>query len=321
MDMHDVLKDSLLFLSLGHLKGHTSPAPDRIPSAGGARMAAVWGGSEAEAQIDADLEEEDEDCRWRLPLCFLFAALLWSMLLWALIRSDNPQVRPTLYHVVFWYGVILVLVPTTVLVAKAIMSSRVANGLRALSDFVLHMELKVESTYVDLSEGLICIDGLELKNPPGRAWRSEKLLTAKRIRCHLRLRDFLASRCRQLMIQELQILGVELIYEKTLDSSNVHEVLSKIGEIKENLRPPENRPPELKLREVRIQDIAVRVQGFVGARANIAAADLIYEDFSEEVGPVKSEFLLALLLRTLLKSAVSNVLGLNTFRTLVGYEA
>lgn len=33
---------------------------------------------------------------------------------------------------------------------------------------------------VDLSEGLICIDGLELKNPPGRAWRSEKLLTAKR---------------------------------------------------------------------------------------------------------------------------------------------
>ena len=23
MDMHDVLKDSLLFLSLGHLKGHT----------------------------------------------------------------------------------------------------------------------------------------------------------------------------------------------------------------------------------------------------------------------------------------------------------
>ena len=44
---------------------------------------------------------------------------------------------------------------------------------------------------------------------------------------------------------------------------------------------------------MRIQDIAVRLQGFVGAHANIAAADLSYEDFSEEVGPVKAEFLLA----------------------------
>eukprot|EP00913_Durusdinium_trenchii_P030758 g28808.t1 len=154
------------------------------------------------------------------------------------------------------------------------MSSRVANGLRALSDFVLHMELKVESTYVDLSEGLICIDGLELKNPPGRAWRSEKLLTAKRIRCHLRLRDFLASRCTR---QLWPCTGGP----KPWRSCSIPRVAWNAR----GVSAQRNRPPELKLRE----DIAVRVQGFVGARANIAAADLIYEDFSEEVGPVKSE--------------------------------
>lgn len=52
----------------------------------------------------------------------------------------------------------------------------------------------------------------------------------------------------------------------------------------------------------------------------MAVADLTYEDFSSEVGPVKAEFLLVLLLKTVLKSAVSNVLGLNTFRSLFGYD-
>lgn len=104
------------------------------------------------------------------------------------------------------------------------------------------------------------------------------------------------SRCRQLTVQQLHVVGMELMYEKTFNSSNVNDTLTKISEIKENLRPPENKPPELKLREVRIQD------------------------FSSEVGPVKAEFLLVLLLKTVLKSAVSNVLGLNTFRSLFGYD-
>ena len=33
---------------------------------------------------------------------------------------------------------------------------------------------------VDIHEGIICIDGLELKNPQNREWRSPYLLTAKR---------------------------------------------------------------------------------------------------------------------------------------------
>lgn len=289
-----------------------------MPSAGGARAATVW--SDTSASRQELVEDDDSGCHWRVPLCYFFAVLLWALLLFAFLRSDNPKVQPELRKVVVWYAVILLLVPACVFAFQAIMGSRVANGLRKLSDFVLKMELKVDSAYVDISEGLICIDGLELGNPPEREWRSPYLLTAKRIRCHVLLRDFLMSRCRQLTVQQLHVVGMELMYEKTFNSSNVNDTLTKISEIKENLRPPENKPPELKLREVRIQDIAVRVQGFVGARANMAVADLTYEDFSSEVGPVKSEFLLVLLLKTVLKSAVSNVLGLNTFRSLFGYD-
>ena len=304
--------------SAGGARAATVWTEESVPSAGGARAATVWRETSVNKLEAAD--ETEDACHWRIPLCYLFAVLLWALILLAYLHSDNPRVQPELRRVVCWYGVILLLVPACVFTFKAIMSSRVANGLQALSDFVLKMELKVASAYVDLSEGLICIDGLELKNPPEREWRSPYLLTAKRIRCHILLRDFVMSRCRQLTVQELHVVGMELMYEKTFNSSNVNDVLTKISEIKESLRPPENKPPELKLRQVRIQDIAVRVQGFVGARANIAAADLTYEDFSSEVGPVKAEFLLVLLLKTVLKSAVSNVLGLNTFRSLFGYD-
>ena len=99
------------------------------------------------------------------------------------------------------------------------------------------------------------------------------------IRCHILLRDFVMSRCRQLTVQELHVVGMELMYEKTFNSSqpcrnlvplvfvlcfecnhftlhaqlswlgccialvlyprNVNDVLTKISEIKESLRPPE----------------------------------------------------------------------------------
>ena len=50
----------------------------------------------------------------------------------------------------------------------------------------------------------------------------------------------------------------------------------------------------------------MRLQGFVGAHANIAAADLSYEDFSEEVGPVKAEFLLASLAENAYEKSLSS---------------
>lgn len=39
------------------------------------------------------------------------------------------------------------------------------------------------------------------------------------IRCHILLRDFVMSRCRQLTVQELHVVGMELMYEKTFNSS------------------------------------------------------------------------------------------------------
>eukprot|EP00438_Fugacium_kawagutii_P024132 Skav222768 [mRNA] locus=scaffold600:295912:317957:+ [translate_table: standard] len=300
-----------------------SPTSNSIPSAGGARVATR---SETSGNLEPMEADFDSGCHWRAPLCYAFAFLLWSLLLFAFLRSDNPRVQPELQKVVLWYGVILLLVPLALFAFKAIMGTRVANGLKALSDFAAclckhsasqmltygrrksfrqkplgksralkapfdimlkqafcQFWLYAVSAQVDITEGLICIDGLQLKNPPEREWRSPYLLTAKRalsfgqlpwfwmellprgIRCHVLLRDFVCSRCRQLTVQELHVVGVDLIYEKTFNSSNVNDVLTKISEIKENLRPPES------------PGLALRFREFLGMMANIAAADLTYE--------------------------------------------
>jgi len=299
----------------------------RSPTAsqGGARLACTsWGDRTPVAASRSPLMDDEaggDFSHLAAPIGMAVLLLLYAALWIVYFTSQNPAVQPTLLTVLLWCTAVIFAVPIFVFSAKAIMGSRVANGLKALSDLVLKMESRVESVYVDIHEGIICIDGLELKNPQNREWRSPYLLQAKRIRCHVLFRDFAKSGFRHLIVQELNISGIDLMYEKTFDSSNVNDVLNKISEVKDNLKPKEDRPPQLTFRRVVLEDIAVRLQGLVGAMANIAAADLHYEDFSEEVGPVGPEFLIVLLLRTLLKSAVSNVLGLNAFRSLVGYSA
>ncbi|CAE7545177.1 APC8 [Symbiodinium natans] len=297
--------------------------PRSIPSQGGARLACSSWGSPVSASA-SPLMESEAGCdlsRFAAPIGMSVPLLLYVALWIVYFTSRNPAVRPTLLRVLLCCTAVIVAVPIFVFSAKAIMGSRVASGLKALSDLVLKMESRVDSVYVDIHEGIICIDGLEMKNPQNREWRSPYLLTAKRIRCHVLFRDFAKSKFRHLTVQELNISGVELMYEKTFDSSNVNDVLNKIAEVKDNLKPKENEPPRLTFRRVVVEDIAVRLQGLVAAMANIATADLRYEDFSEEVGPVGPEFLIVLLLKTFLKSAVSNVLGLNAFRSLVGYAS
>ncbi|CAE7692528.1 unnamed protein product, partial [Symbiodinium pilosum] len=315
---------TLQLSSQEELSPRSPRTPRSIPSQGGARLACSSWGSPMHGSSSPRMDEEQDGfdlSRVAVPIGIAVPLLLYVALWLVYFNSHNPAVEPTLLRVLLCCTALIAAVPIFICAAKAIMGSRVANGLKALSDLVLKMESRVDSVYVDIHEGIICIDGLELKNPQNREWRSPYLLTAKRVRCHVLFREFAKSKFRHLTVQELNISGVELMYEKTFDSSNVNDVLNKISEVKDNLKPRENQPPQLTFRRVIVEDIAVRLQGLMAAMANIAAADLRYEDFSEEVGPVGPEFLIVLLLKTLLKSAVSNVLGLNAFRSLVGYSS
>eukprot|EP00930_Biecheleria_cincta_P014810 TRINITY_DN12586_c1_g1_i1.p1 TRINITY_DN12586_c1_g1~~TRINITY_DN12586_c1_g1_i1.p1 ORF type:complete len:351 (+),score=45.02 TRINITY_DN12586_c1_g1_i1:32-1084(+) len=256
-----------------------------------------------------------------LPLrCYACSVVVYLCGLWYVLHFVDSEYYQKLYCVI---GLVLGAFPCFSFCLKRCLAARVKRGLHNMVGYLLGAAVETSMVSVNLCAGSVSVDGLILRNPAtGAAWRSEHLLCADRIGFDIHWLSLLRSCFKVIEVQWLEMEGVELVVEQAGRSSNVGIVLENLSRLLR--REDENhKGPQFILHRVEIQDIALRIPNALsgcGAEASVAMADIMFEDFAQEVREEEGDVALELLLRTVLKTMASNVLGIDTLRSFVGYK-
>ncbi|CAJ1431203.1 unnamed protein product [Effrenium voratum] len=201
-----------------------------------------------------------------------------------------------------------------------LMGSAMKSLLQRFDSSVLGAEVELGELSMNAFTGKIELSGLTIHNPEG--FNSEYLMKAGEVIIDLDLQELIMSRGKKIEIQEVMFKDVDVIYEKSLTTSNVDTVLLKLnGEHAQDAQPDKDASvPDLVLHKVVISDIGAQVvTSLLNVGPRVAVGDLCYEDFQAEVG-TDGQLMVAVqvVLDTLLKSIVATVIGKEHTKSVYG---
>jgi len=202
---------------------------------------------------------------------------------------------------------------------------------RFLKQMIEHYDVAFLGVQVHLNEldvnpfaGVVSAEGLTIFNPSG--WKTDHLLTASSIYIKLNMLDLMYSLVDKMVVksmlsvdvEELLVKGVNVVYEKSLHTSNVYEVLEHVKEaLHTNRSSPSNITPEssglLNLQKVAMLDVTAKAALYGVGGVNLVVPSITENNFSQKIGSDHSvSFVVDLLLDMLLTNvlrALSHFLG------------
>lgn len=220
------------------------------------------------------------------------------------------------------------------------LGSLVKSMLSNFDSSSLGVKVELGTLLIDPAIGRIQVRGLTVRNPEG--WRSEYLLHADKIIVDFEMEKLLYSFGKELHVEELVFDGIDVIYEKGLTSSNLHDLLEHLDsgaaeaeqattsdvrsagvktEPASHCRQSQwccrvrtDKEPEAKLllHTVRAQSIGAKLATKLtqdhGLRLEVG--DLKYDDFETEMGAGRGLIdIIRILVTTLVKSVLATVVG------------
>lgn len=226
--------------------------------------------------------------------------------------------------------ILVVLVIPVILACSNWLGSTIQTAIETYDTSVIGVDVEFGSLTVLLYQGRICLTDMVVKNPEGRDFKSDYLMKASKVVIDIGVLDLIKSGLKKIVVEEVTLEGIDAIVEyKGMfgGESNVHDVLESLNgseagqETQEEdikTKPegtPEEKPPKpegggrvIVIKTVVIRDIGMKLQtSLLGAR--VAAADLEFDDFSQANSAYKVQTVLYLLLKSVVKTVLANVVG------------
>lgn len=201
------------------------------------------------------------------------------------------------------------------------LGSLVKSMVERFDSSVLGVEVELGSMSIDPATGRIEVDGLTVFNPEG--WSSAYLLHADRVVVDVEMEKLLYSFGKELHLEELVLDGVDVIYEKGLTTSNLHDLLEMLET--NSTSSAESQPAQsdvkLVLHTILAQNIGAKLATKLtrGHGLRVEVGDLKYDDFDKEMGAGRGLIdIVRLLIMTLIKSVLATVLGKENTKAITG---
>lgn len=217
----------------------------------------------------------------------------------------------------------------------------IAEAIETFDKSILGVDVEIGSFSINMSEGYMDLERLIIRNPPD--YNSAYLLKAEQVLVDVNMPRLIKSCTNEVVIDSLVLKDIHAIMEKSLETSNMQEVLHYItsaNQDDDSAAPPPSPPVptvssgklsrqrtiksklpvgkkskdrHFMFHKVEIQDVGVtlRPSGEVGeyVRLNIEAGDVYYHDFHREVGHSALPAIFREMLSSILKTLIANIAG------------
>merc|ERR1719242_1192189 len=97
---------------------------------------------------------------------------------------------------------------------------------------MLGVKVELGDLQLDPSSGLVEVSGLTVHNPEG--YYSEYLLHADKVVVDIDMQKLIYSFGKEIDVEEMVFDGVDVIYEKSLTTSNLNDLLKKLSSEEES---------------------------------------------------------------------------------------
>jgi len=222
----------------------------------------------------------------------------------------------------------------------------VQEVLETVDRALIGVDVSFGSVRINPCSGWVKLEDLKVSNPvTGHQYKKDYLLKARKVLVDVDMLKLITSFGHVVFIEAVELIGVEVLVEKTIHSSNIQDVLRgisgkhaeakdeheteapvKVTEAPSKPKPDEPVPKpqqgskqqksgtEVLLGRIELKDIRVRMEldDFSAIGADLAVADIEYKNFSEEVGKYGVDDAFVFILKTILKSVVRTMVDNST---------
>jgi len=200
------------------------------------------------------------------------------------------------------------------------------------------VKVTMGATNIDLTTARVEIRDLKVGNPEG--YHSPYLLHADRMVVDIELQKLVFSLGKDIDIEEMVFDGVDVIYEKTLTTSNVNDILTKLsgdqskaeqkgtvaqtsstGSGQQSQQASDSTDGEAIVHKVLVQNVGAKMATSMtkGAGVRLEVGDISYEDFSKEMSAHRGfADIVRVIISTILKSVLATVIGKKGIKQLTG---
>jgi len=204
-----------------------------------------------------------------------------------------------------------------------LLGSLVKNILANFDSSTLGVKIEVGDLQLDPASGRVEVAGLTVHNPEG--YHSEYLLHADRVVVDIDMQKLLYSFGKEVDIEEMVFDGVDVIYEKSLTTSNLQDLLKKLSDSEESQEAgqAQTQKEDIKvvLHTVLAQNIGAKLATCLtrGHGLRLEVGNLSYQDFDKEMGAGRGMMdIIKTLIKTLIKSVLATVLGKENTKAISG---
>lgn len=261
--------------------------------------------------------------------CFLTAASLPIAMAQAAGHSTGGAGSASILTWVKWGLLVALVLLAIIFVGAALLLLFLGRALKAgIEHFdrsCLGVDVDIGELTVSACHGRVEVRGVIVHSPPG--FKSAHVFAAERILVDFNLRSLILSLGRRIEVESIKLIKIDCIVEwdgyiAGLSESNVSHILDHLqghGGNREKPSKRRQRKPdvasaqaqkgserEVHVYNVEMVDIGARLQTkLMGARVEIA--DVTHEDFSKEVGSYVFDDIVWEVLKSLVKTIVSNL--------------
>jgi len=252
------------------------------------------------------------DIYWGVAsLCFAAFATCGALVLgsWFLCRSHHKEN----YHPSLGFKVALCLFLATVIAGAFWLAAWYFAGavlkkwLMAYDTSFLGVEVYVDRIALNPFMGTVLVQNMTLGNPEG--YTSEYLAKVNELYVNVNMGESVRSLGHRLTLDQAHVRGVDVVFERALTTSNVEDVLDRLGVLQHFSPPPAGKGPQgfhvdLHVHEVQSSDVWVRaklnLQGMYGVLTQVP--NITWHDFETQVRPNSTDECIVIVSATILEN-------------------
>lgn len=204
-------------------------------------------------------------------------------------------------------------------VPNNILGALVHKMIASFDACTLGVDVKCGSMRLDASDGRIEVSDLLVGNPEG--YHSAYLLSVGKAAVHVNMKKLLVSRGTDVDVDELLVDDVDVIYEKSISSSNLKDLLNSLASSEDESTSDGQVDYTLTLHRVRARNVGAKLASVLtrGAGARVEVGDINCTDFDQDNGRLRRYAgVVRMLLTTLVKSVLATIFGKNATKAVMG---
>lgn len=239
-------------------------------------------------------------------------------------RSDNIIFSGGKGMLSFVCSFILVLMICMALSSAKVIGLAVKLAIESADRMLLGVDVNIGAARLSICRGFVNLADIVVQNPKG--YKTPYLLSVGKIVVKLNVMKLVSSLGKLVEIEALILSDVDIIFEKSISSSNVQDVLKHLEgdttETQETEKKVEEPGPEpvpqpepdtnqlqVVLHRVDILEVGAKVAAtfFGGSGVRVALGNIEYEDFQGQCdGQVQVSEVMKIILETLMKTVLAN---------------